>query len=252
MPQRAIGAALLLAAVVMFLPVGDAAAQGARSSGGVVITSVPSGAVVELRGTHVLSGVTPWRLNRGISGMYEVWASKPGYADWHGSTSLSATRRDSVFIRLSRKTPLATGLRSAILPGWGQFYSGQNLKGTVFLLAEVGAVTGILYSDAKREDAMSEYEAKQRLYNTATQSDEIVDAYNEMMIAFDDLERWHENRKRWVYAAGVVWLANVLDATLLVPREGGSMFTGLPETGRTGLFTAVDANKTVVGFSVAF
>ena len=252
MSLKAIGAILLAVAVLAAPLVGEATAQESRGRVGVVITSSPSGAVVELRGDHVLSGVTPWRLDRPFSGVYEVHAAKAGYADWYGSTSLSATRQDSLFIRMSRKTPLATGLRSAILPGWGQFYAGQNLKGTVFLLAEIGAVSGVLYADAKREDAMSDYESKRRIYNTATQADEISDAYLDMLAAFDDLDRWHENRKRWIYAAGAIWLANVLDATLLIPHEGGALFSGLPETGRTGLFTAVDADKTVVGFSVAF
>lgn len=249
MPLKAFGALLLAAAMIGLFTSGDALA---RERGGLVITSVPSGAVVQLRGDHTLSGVTPWRLDRGISGSYEIRATRTGYADWYGNISLSATRRDSMHIRMSRKTPLATGLRSAILPGWGQFYSGQSLKGTVFLLAELGAVTGILYSDSKREDAMSEYEDAIRTYAAASQSEEIEDAYIEMLRAFDTVDRWQEVRKRWIYTAGAVWLVNVLDATLLTPNEGGSSFAGLPGTGETGLFAAVDADKTVLGFSIAF
>ncbi len=248
---RAVGALLLVALVVMS-PVAETAAQGPRGSGSVVITSSPPGAVVELRGEHAYSGVTPWRLDRGLSGVYEIFATKAGYADWTGSTSVSAGRTDSLFIRMTRTSQMATGLRSAILPGWGQFYAGQKLKGTVFLLAEAGAVTGVLVADSKREDAMRIHERAIRAYNSADQVDEIEAAYDEMLNAFDDVERWHENRKRWIYVAGAVWIANVLDAALLVPSESGGLFAALPDPNESGLFAAVDADKTVLGFSVSF
>ena len=250
MSVRAVGA-LLLVALAVALPIAETAY--AQDSRGVVVTSSPPGVVVELRGDHVFSGVTPWRLDRGLSGAYEVRATKSGYADWTGSTSLSASRRDSLFIRMTSRTPMATGLRSAMFPGWGQFYAGQTLKGTVFLLAEAGAVAGILYTDSKREDAMRVHERAIRAYNSADQVDEIDAAYEEMLDAFDDLERWHENRKRWIYTAGVVWLVNVLDATLLIPSEGGGgFFASLPDSDGSGLFAVVDADRTVLGYSVSF
>lgn len=249
---RAVGALLLVALVVLSPPAETAVAQGPRDSGSVVITSSPPGAVVELRGEHAYSGVTPWRLDRGLSGVYEIVATKAGYENWTGSTSLSAGRTDSLFIRMTRRSQMATGLRSAILPGWGQFHAGHNLKGTVFILAEAGAMTGVLVADSKREDAMRIHERAVRAYNSADQVDEIEAAYDAMLNAFDDVERWHENRKRWIYVAGAVWIANVLDAALLIPNEGGGLFAGLPDTSGSGVFAAVDAEKTVLGFSVSF
>ena len=249
---RAVGALLLVALAAMSPLAETALADGPRGSGSVVITSSPSGAVVELRGEHTYSGVTPWKLDRGLLGVYEVFATKAGYVDWTGSTSVMAGRTDSLFIRMAKKSNMATGLRSAILPGWGQFYAGENLKGTVFLLAEAGAMTGVLLTDSKREDAMRVHERAIRAYNAADQVDEIEAAYDEMLSAFDDVERWHENRKRWIYVAGAVWIANILDATLLVPSDGGGLFAGLPDPAGSGLFAAVDADKTVLGFSVSF
>ena len=243
-------AALLLVALAVALPLAEAAhAQGTY---GVVITSSPPGAVVELRGDYVFSGVTPWRLDRGLSGTYEVRASKSGYNDWTGSTSLSATRHDSLYIRMTRKTAMATGFRSALCPGWGQFYAGKTLKGSVFLLSEAGAVWGIVYSDSKRSDAMRVHERAIRAYAAADQVDDIAAAHEAMLDAFDEVERWHESRKRWIYTAGAIWLVNVLDATLLIPSEGGGLFAGLPDAEGSGLFAAVDADKTVLGYSVSF
>ena len=127
MAGRTCGALLCVAVLAGLVPV-SASAQGQ----GVVVKSSPPGAVVELVGQHVFRGVTPWTLDRGLSGTYEVRAFKAGYDEWEGYVLLSASRRDSVFIRLSRKTPLSAGLRSAIVPGWGQFHTGQRGKGTMF------------------------------------------------------------------------------------------------------------------------
>jgi len=197
--------------------------------------------------------VTPWRLDRGLSGTFEIRASMDGYADWTGSTTLSATRRDSVHVRLSRKTPMAIGIRSAICPGWGQFYSGQNLKGTVFLLAELGALSGVIYADSQRDEAMREQDSARRKYNTATQIDEIESAYENLLDAYEETDRWHENRKRWIYGAAAIWIANVVDAAVLIPSEsGGGLFAGLPDAEEPGFFAGIDADKTVLGFSVSF
>jgi hypothetical protein len=242
--------ALLLVALAAALPLAEVA--HAQGTNGVVITSSPPGAVVELRGDHVFSGVTPWRLDRGLSGIYEVYATKPGYADWTGSTSLSSSRPDSIYIRMNRKTVMATGLRSALCPGWGQFYAGKTLKGSVFLLSEAGAVWGVIYTDSKRSDAMRTHERAIRAYNSADQVDDIADAYDAMLDAFDDVERWHESRKRWIYPAGAIWLVNVLDATLLIPNEGGGAFVGLPDSDGSGLFAVIDPDRTVLGYSVSF
>jgi hypothetical protein len=177
-----------------------------------------------------------------------ITSSPPGA----GSTSLSPSRHDSIFIRMHRKTAMATGLRSALCPGWGQFYAGKTLKGSVFLLAEAGAIWGVIYSDSKRSDAMGDYDRAIRAYNSADQVDEIEATYEVMLDEFDELERWQETRKRWIYAAGAIWLVNVLDATLIIPSEGGGTFAGLPDSDGSGLFAAIDADRTVLGYSVSF
>ena len=47
----------------------------------------------------------------------------------------------------------AKGLwRSAIVPGWGQFYKGDNLKGTLFLGGTALCAVGIIVTDAQRSD----------------------------------------------------------------------------------------------------
>jgi len=245
MRKRVLG--LLVAVAVLTLGAGAASGQ----EGGVVITSVPSGAVVELRGDVVLSGVTPWRLDRPIDGTFEIRAYMGGYDDWTGYASLSATRVDSIAIRLSRKTPLGAGLRSALVPGWGQFHTGQELKGTAFLVVEAGLAAGLLWSDAKRHDAENDYEEALRAYRAADQVDEIEETYQARLAAFDEYEKWHERRKRWAYAAAAVWLINVLDATLIMPSTGPGGYTQADMDG-PGFFATLAAERTEFGYHLRF
>jgi hypothetical protein len=220
-------------------------------SGGFVITSRPPGAVVELSGELVLRGVTPWRLDRPISGSYEVRVFKAGYEIWEGYTVLSGTRTDSLSIRMVRKTPLRAGLRSAILPGWGQCYTGQGGKGAAFAIAEAAALAGVLWTDAKRQDAEQDYDDAAAVYDAADEIDEIQEAYAELLRRYDELENWHQQRKRWSYAAAAIWLANVLDASLLFPSPGEGGYSAIDGEG-SGFFASVEPDRTAFGVAVRF
>ena len=49
-----------------------------------------------------------------------------------------------------------TGLwRSLIIPGWGQFYKGSNLKGGLILGGTVAFIGGIIYTETMRKDYMN-------------------------------------------------------------------------------------------------
>lgn len=220
-------------------------------SGGLVITSQPPGAVVELSGEHVLRGVTPWRLDRPLSGAYEVRAFKSGYEIWEGYAVLSASRADSLSIRMVRKTPLKTGLRSAILPGWGQYYTGQGGKGAAFAIAEAAALAGVLWTDARRQQAQEDYNDAAVAYGNADQIDEIEEARAELFRRHDELNKWHEQRKRWSYAAAAIWLANVLDASLLFPSPGGGGYSAADGEG-SGFFASIEPDRTAFGVAVRF
>jgi len=240
---------VLAAALLMVLSAGFAWAQ---TSGGIIVNSTPPGAVVELTGDHTIRGVTPLTLDRGLLGAYNVRAFKAGYEEWEGYVFLSGARRDSIVIRMTQKTPIRAGLRSAILPGWGQFYSNENRKAVAFIIAEAATLTGVLISDAKRTDAQNDVDEAWLAYHEADQIDEIHDTYAELERRYDTLQKWHDYRKHWAYAAAVVWVANVLDATLLFPVAGDGGHAALPGADESGFFASVDGEGASAGFAVRF
>ncbi len=253
MSRKRSGPILLLAVALTLCACQGASAQGGRDSGGVIFTSVPDGAVVELYGDHVLRGVTPWVLERGLSGTYEIVAYKTGFEEWRGVTVLSETKRDSIHIRLTMKTVVGAGLRSAVLPGWGQFYSEKTTKGVIFLAAEAVAVGGLIWADSKRSDSERNYKNAVRDYQEADQIEDIDDAWDEVLRTYDDLDSWHETRRRWFYAAAGIWAINLIDAVVFSsPRPQGGSMASLLEPEGTGFYASLEPTRTTAGFAIRF
>ena len=245
---RALGPVLAAALLIVLL----AGFAWAQTSGGIIVNSTPPGAVIELVGDHTIRGVTPLTLDRGLLGAYNVRAFKAGYEEWAGYVFLSGARRDSIVIRMTLKTPIRAGLRSAILPGWGQRYSNENGKAVAIIVAEAAMLTGVFLSDAKRTDAQNAYEDARLAYLQADGIDEIDAARAEQDRRYDTLFKWHNYRKRWAYAALAVWVANVLDATLLFPAAGDGGHAALPGTDESGFFASIDPEGASAGFAVRF
>ncbi|MDR1023037.1 MAG: hypothetical protein LBL94_07200 [Prevotellaceae bacterium] len=90
--------------------------------------------------------------------------------------------------------------KSAVLPGWGQFYKGKTGKGIFFLAAEAAAVSGLIFCEMKRSDNVRK---SQESTNLA-----IIKEYRSRA------DSWALYRNVAVGAAAGVYLWNVLDAAL--------------------------------------
>lgn len=54
---------------------------------------------------------------------------------------------------IETRSPTGALLRSAALPGWGQFYNDEPLKGIAFGAVELGLLGWLIYENAEAEDA---------------------------------------------------------------------------------------------------
>jgi hypothetical protein len=83
------------------------------------------------------------------------------------------------------KSPIGAVLRSAVLPGWGQFYNEQYLKGVFAFTLNAGLLATVFYYDGKWEDTMNEnYRDRRNLFTwffgaayLLTLLDAYIDAY---------------------------------------------------------------------------
>ncbi|MEN6444804.1 MAG: hypothetical protein ABFC98_02015 [Candidatus Cloacimonas sp.] len=88
-------------------------------------------------------------------------------------------------------------MKSAIIPGWGQFSTKESTKGTVILGTEIVLAGGSIYF---MDRAMSKF----RLYKNATQVDEIEKYYKDAQVPY-------QYSFIMMGFAGIIWAYNIFD-----------------------------------------
>ena len=143
-----------------------------KSETGLVVTSVPSGATVFLEGEYSLVATTPATLPVNLRGKYRVKAFKEGYEGWLTNIWLDENAPKYLSITLAPKTRLKGALRSALIPGWGQFYYGEKNKAFLLSFSTLGSAIAYVVADdhfSKKNDA---YVLAKNDYNTAKNVEE--------------------------------------------------------------------------------
>jgi len=123
---------------------------------GTTINSDPPGATITLNGEYKLSATTPCRLPDHIGGKFELVAVMPGYESWKGDITILPGQKNHYSLALSPKTRAKAALRSFFMPGWGQYYSGQDKKAFILNVGTLGFAVGTILTDGdfrrKRND----------------------------------------------------------------------------------------------------
>lgn len=126
---------------------------------------------------------------------YKVWQLYVIDCSWASQISLN----------YSTKYGFAkAGWRSLIIPGWGQFYKKQYAKGTAFLGAELVGIASAMYFQNKYN------------YNIKRSAETPI---LDLQIAYTNRAHKQQLYKNIsIGACAIVWLLNVLDASLLDGR----------------------------------
>jgi len=88
--------------------------------------------------------------------------------------------------------------RSTVVPGWGQFYNEQPLKGWIVLGVEAASIASWLYFDNLENSKYNEY-----LRSTDPTLSESL---------YEDVKRNRDLKQFGILAAGGVWFLNMADA----------------------------------------
>jgi hypothetical protein len=97
---------------------------------------------------------------------------------------------------LSNRTPTSSAIRSAVVPGWGQFFNDQPTKGVLFFTVFTAALAGSIIQYRASRDSFTDYRTT-GIKNSST---------------FDDYE--DEKQQSWILAgvAVAMWGVAVWDA----------------------------------------
>lgn len=122
----------------------------------------------------------------------------------------------------------ATVFRSAVVPGWGQFYTNHPARGAASFVLFTGAVGVTVYAAVKAGDAKTEkdeYTAflssskreREMAYRSAQGEDwnDLVNEYNGRLDSlYNEYDKAFGNALFWGLVTGGVWALNLADAAL--------------------------------------
>ena len=106
-------------------------------------------------------------------------------------------------------------MKSAVIPGWGQFATKNYTKATVFLSLELGAAMGAVYFYDK---ANTHY----RHYQNATQIDEINSYYGKAQTP-------HQYSLMLISLGAVVWAYNLYDVIISTNEYNENLFRDIQQ-----------------------
>jgi len=116
------------------------------------------------------------------------------------------------------KSRFGAMLRSAVMPGWGQFYSGKKTMGWAFLGGELTAAGLAFSAYSAYSTANSDLTAFNQQYNNATDPVQIADLRSKTLQAEADQLSSNDQMTTMIYAAGGLWAINVVHAFLTGPK----------------------------------
>lgn len=111
-------------------------------------------------------------------------------------------------------TPGQAALRSLALPGWGQYLTGQKVKGFAIMGVTAAAVGYLAYSHIAFSQAQSNYKSASDPVTAST--------------AYDEYNKSNFSKNLSYIILGVVWAGNVADAYFLSPRNSTQQRSSLP------------------------
>jgi hypothetical protein len=207
---------------VLFLmaPVG-LLGQGLPSS--LILNTNPPGADALLEGEVIANGLTPTVFPGELQGKYKLTVKEYGYETYRQTLFLHPDRPLELTLNLKPKTRFKAALRSLIIPGWGQSYSGQKAKGLFFTLLAAGSAGFYFAADNKFDDKLADYNRIHSEYDAALSESEKIDLYNALASSRQSAYDAENRRMIAIGAIIAVWGLNLADIILFFPQEKGNI-----------------------------
>lgn len=99
-------------------------------------------------------------------------------------------------VEFSKVSPMNSAVRSALIPGWGQHFNRQPVKGSVLFLSFAATTFGAFYLNSKSNHSYDDYKAR------GSRNDSL----------FDDYEDEKSQATILGIGAGLIWAFSIFDA----------------------------------------
>ena len=192
--------------------------------GGIYISSDPAGSDVSIGRDKM--GTTPLHLPETEPGKYQIALRHPGYKKHEFTTETHSGVIDTFRFELRPIAKSAALLRSAVIPGLGQIYSGRKIKGAGILLGEAAAGYLAYHFITAHSDKVDEYYLARQAYQGALYPDERDITRAAMDDTYDESEDLELLRNAAIGICAAVYLYNVMDIvfTSYPQNDGGFGF----------------------------
>ena len=190
----------------------------AQTDGNVVINSSPQGALVTLSGQFQLSGVTPVKFDRALSGRYEVRIQRDGFETYSSVYYFAEAQNAQLDITLKKKTPAKAFFRSLVIPGWGQRYYGNSKKSTLITLGSIASVAGYLVVKDDYDTKVDEYNVARKSFTAAREWDDVVSLEADVRHTQSRANDAEDKVNILIATVVGVYVFNLLDTILFFPE----------------------------------
>ena len=213
----------IISATMVMVALAGGASVSAQATGAVTVQTDPPGAWVTIEGDGSVSGLSPVLFQQPLIGEFRLIATKPGYEKKSTKVLLQPGRPLEFSLKLSPKSRLKAGMRSIILPGWGQRYSERQGRGALFVGLTALAGVAYLIADHNFDQELETYQRHQDEYDDLVTAEARQALWPTLRDAQHDAYDTQEIRR---VAAGVIaglWIVNILDAVLRFPSTPESV-----------------------------
>lgn len=213
----------------------SANAQNTDESFGVLIVGRPAETIIQLKGAYVFTGRTPFSIPQNLSGPYVLSASKTGFESKSMKLFLGYEPFRQIDINLKPISRWKAGLRSLLIPGWGQRYKGAKGRGLLFTGLAIGASVGTLVTQLDYSSDLDDANrAKQDYQRVSNNFEQASAAYDKWQAAYRRADDSYDRRQRSLAITAAVWALNFLDALFLPPGPGDARREKTPLTNHIG------------------
>jgi hypothetical protein len=188
-----------------------------QDAGNVLVNTNPQGSLVRLTGELTLSGVSPVKFDRTLSGQYRVEVVREGYEKYRTKTYFSEAQTSQLDITLIPKTRTKAFFRSLIIPGWGQKYYGNSTKSALYFTATAAAAVGYFFVKDNYDSKVDDYNARKTAYEDATHWADLPRLEAELRDAQKKANDAEDRVNIMVAVTAGVYVFNLLDSFLFFP-----------------------------------
>jgi hypothetical protein len=189
-----------------------------QDAGNVLINTNPQGSLIRLEGEITLSGVSPVKFDRPLTGQYRIEVVRDGYEKYNSVTYFSEAQSTQLDIELVPKTRAKAFIRSLLIPGWGQKYYGNQTKSAIYFTGTLASLVGYFFVkddfDSKEEDYLDRKEA----YENATVWSDLPLLDRELREAQEEANDAEDKVNFMAAVTGGFYLLSLLDSFLFFPE----------------------------------